>query len=127
MDFENAGANERAEALRRIGHSLRTPLTAITGASRILATSDLTLDQRSSLDVIDTASDALLSAINDLLDVSEIERGGLELQQIAFRLPDAIREAVRPVRPLAEDRGIHISVHGLGHGSAMHVLRQRQP
>jgi CheY-like chemotaxis protein len=113
VDFENVGATDRAEALRRIGHSLRTPLTAIAGASRILAASDLTLDQQSSLDVIDTASDALLSAINDLLDVSEIERGGLDLQHLAFRLPDAVREAVRPVRPLAEDRGIEISVHGL--------------
>ncbi|MEX2280544.1 MAG: response regulator [Acidimicrobiia bacterium] len=113
MESEQTGGAERSEALRRIGHSLRTPLTAITGASRILASSDLTDDQRSSLDVIDGASEALLSAINDLLDISQIETGGIELQHIAFRLPDTLREAVRPVRALAADRGIEITLHGL--------------
>ena len=113
MEKDKAAQSERAEALRRIGHSLRTPLNAITGASRILDASELTVDQRSSLDVIDAASEALLSAINDLLDISEIETGGIDLQHIAFRLPDAVREAVRPIRALAADRGIEISLHGL--------------
>ncbi|MEX2653651.1 MAG: response regulator [Acidimicrobiia bacterium] len=113
MESEQTGGAERSEALRRIGHSLRTPLTAITGASRILASSDLTGDQRSSLDVIDGASEALLSAIDDLLDISQIEIGGIQLQYIAFRLPDALREAVRPVRALAADRGIEVTLHGL--------------
>ncbi|HVR33167.1 MAG TPA: response regulator [Acidimicrobiia bacterium] len=113
MEEEQSSAGQRAEALRRVGHSLRTPLNAITGASRILDASELTLDQRSSLDVIDGAADALLSAINDLLDISEIEMGRIDLQQIPFRLPDAIREAVRPVRTLAADRGIEVSLHGL--------------
>jgi two-component system, sensor histidine kinase and response regulator len=80
----------------------------------MLGVSDLTPDQRASLDVIDTASEALLTAVNDLLDISEIETGGIELQHIPFRLPDAIREAVRPARPLAADRGIEITMHGLG-------------
>jgi len=106
-------AGERAEALRRIGHSLRTPLNAITGASRILGATGLDPDQRSSLDAIDAASDALLTAVNDLLDISEIETGGIDLQHIPFRLPDTISEAVRPVRPLAADRGIEITLHGL--------------
>lgn len=113
MDSESVTTGERAEALRRIGHSLRTPLSAVTGASRILGASELTVEQRASLDVIDGASDALLSAINDLLDISEIETGGIDLQHIPFRLPDAVREAVRPVRPLANDRGIEVTLHGL--------------
>jgi two-component system, sensor histidine kinase and response regulator len=113
VDSESATASERAEALRRIGHSLRTPLNSITGASRILGTSELTIDQRESLDIIETASEALLSAVNDLLDISEIESGGIDLQRIPFRLPDAIREAVRPVRSLAADRGIEVTLHGL--------------
>ena len=113
MEPAKTNSGDRAEALRRIGHSLRTPLAAITGASRILAASDLTDDQRASLDVIDNGSDQLLSAVNDLLDISEIETGGIDLQHIPFRLPDAISEAVRPIRPLAADRGIEITLHGL--------------
>ncbi len=113
-DEMNVGAADRADALRRIGHSLRTPLTAITGASRLLGVTDLTPDQRVSVDVLDTASEALLTAVNDLLDISEIETGGIELQHIPFRLPDAVREAVRPLRMLAADRGIEITLHGLG-------------
>lgn len=113
IESDSATASERAEALRRIGHSLRTPLNAITGASRILGASELTIDQRGSLDIIETASESLLSAVNDLLDISEIETGGINLQQIPFRLPDAVREAVRPVRSLAADRGIEVTLHGL--------------
>lgn len=113
MELGKNDSGDRAEALRRIGHSLRTPLTSITGASRILAASELTDDQRASLDVVDSASNQLLSAINDLLDISEIETGGIDLQHIPFRLPDAVSEAVRPIRPLAADRGIEITLHGL--------------
>ncbi|MEX1004073.1 MAG: response regulator [Acidimicrobiia bacterium] len=113
VESENATAAERAEALRRIGHSLRTPLNAIAGASRILGASELTIDQRGSLDIIESGSDSLLSAVNDLLDISEIETGGIDLQHIPFRLPDAVREAVRPVRSLAADRGIEVTLHGL--------------
>lgn len=71
------------------------------------------MDQRGSLDIIESASESLLSAVNDLLDISEIETGGIDLQQIPFRLPDAVREAVRPVRSLAADRGIEVTLHGL--------------
>jgi two-component system, sensor histidine kinase and response regulator len=110
---DRKAAADRAEALRRIGHSLRTPLTSITGASRLLAATELDLDQRASVDIIDTAADSLLTAINDLLDISEIESGGIDLQRIPFRLPDAIREAVRPIRTIAADRGIEITLHGL--------------
>ena len=113
VESESAAASERAEALRRIGHSLRTPLSAITGASRILGASELSVDQRGSLDIIESASESLLSAVNDLLDISEIETGGIDLQHIPFRLPDAIREAVRPIRSLASDRGIEVTLHGL--------------
>ena len=113
MNSEKATAGERAEALRRIGHSLRTPLTAITGASRILGATELTPEQLDSLDVIDAASEALLTAVNDLLDVSEIDAGGIRLHNIPFRLPDAIREAIRPVRSLAADRDIEVTLHGL--------------
>lgn len=112
-DDKAALAVGRAEALRRIGHSLRTPLNAITGATQMLAATDLSADQRDGLEAIRIGSDSLLSAVNDLLDISEIESDGLELQRIPFRLPETIREAIRTIRPLALDRGIDVSVHGL--------------
>lgn len=113
MDDDNEVGDGWAEVLRRIGHSLRTPLNSITGAWQMLSGTDLDPDQREHMATIGSASDALLAAINDLLDIAEIESSGLQLQQIPFRLPDAIREGARGLRPLATDRGIELTLHGL--------------
>jgi len=113
VDTDRGLRLERAEVLRRFGYSLRTPLNSITGASQMLATTDLSTDQRDHVATIGSASDALLAVVNDLLDIAEIESNGVEVHQIPFRLPDAIREGVRGLRPLASDRGIELTIHGL--------------
>lgn len=101
------------EALRRIGHSLRTPLTAISGAGQLLSATSLTDDQREHLHTVESAVSELLEVVSDLVDASELASVGISVQSIPFRLPDVIREAVRSIRPLAADRGIELTVHGL--------------
>ena len=103
----------RADTLRRLGHSLRTPLNAISASVQLVLATELSEDQRLNLETIEGASDSLLGVVGDLLDAAEIQAGELQVSSQPFRLPDTIREAVRSVRPLAVDRGLELTTHGL--------------
>lgn len=102
------------EILRRFGHSLRTPLNEIAGTARLMLGEGFDAEQRRNLARIEDAADEILDVLNDLLDVAELESGELSIQEVPFRLPDVVREAVRSQRSFAEERQIELSVHGLG-------------
>ncbi len=111
----NRGASSAgAQILRRFGHSLRTPLNEIAGTARLMLTDALESEDRRNLTRIEDAADQILDVLNDLLDVAELEGGQLSIQNVPFRLPDVIREAIRSQRQLAAERDIELSVHGLG-------------
>ena len=110
---ELVSAKEAAEAASRtkgaflanMSHELRTPLNAIIGYSELLQeeaedldVADLVPDLRK----IQTAGKHLLSLINDVLDISKIEAGKMELHIESFELTPVIREAIVSVRPVIE-------------------------
>ncbi len=101
------------EVLRRIGHSLRSPLSEIAITARLMLGDGVDVEQRRNLARIEDSADQILDVLNDLLDVAELDTGNLLIQEVAFRLPDVIREAVRSQRILAEERSIPLTVHGL--------------
>lgn len=90
-------------------HDLRNPLTTVRGLSEILlseATGPLTAEQKEYLSVINTASNGMLALVNDLLDISIIESGKLELELRRASIIELIRERIRIFRVLAEKKGI---------------------
>jgi signal transduction histidine kinase len=90
-------------------HDLRNPLTSIRGLSEILlteATGTLTEEQREYIAIINSAADGMLRLVSDLLDVSVIESGNLELHVEEQSLCKLIKERVRIHRVLAEKKGI---------------------
>lgn len=101
------------EVLRRIGHSLRSPLSEIAITARLMLGEGVDLEQRRNLARIEDSADQILDVLNDLLDVAELDSGNLTVQEVPFRLPDVIREAVRAQRVLADERSIPLTVHGL--------------
>ena len=101
------------EVLRRIGHSLRSPLSEIAITARLMLGDGVDVEARRNLARIEDSADQILDVLNDLLDVAELDSGNLLIQDVAFRLPDVIREAVRSQRILAEERSIPLTVHGL--------------
>jgi signal transduction histidine kinase len=104
-----AASRHKSEFLSNMSHELRTPLNAIIGFSEVLAErmfGELTEKQEEYLQDIMESGRHLLSLINDILDLSKIEAGRMELELTDFDLPQAIDNALTLVRERAGRRGI---------------------
>jgi two-component system, NtrC family, sensor kinase len=102
-------SQHKSEFLANMSHELRTPLNAIIGFSELLSErlyGDLNEKQEEYLKDIHASGQHLLSLINDILDLSKIEAGRMELELTDFDLPTAIDNALTLVRERAGRRGI---------------------
>jgi len=108
----------KSQFLAGMSHELRTPLNAILGFSELLrddANSHFDLATRSRfLDQIHSSGKHLLQLINDILDLSKVEAGQMELQLETVELDKLIRDVAASVEPLARNKGIALSVVPVG-------------
>jgi signal transduction histidine kinase len=98
------------EFLALISHELRTPLTSIRGFAELLMTDQLTDEQRSYLDVIDRNSARLVSLVEDLLLMAQIQSGGLPLHVGKVILGDLIARSGEAARPFAASKEIELDI-----------------
>jgi signal transduction histidine kinase len=104
-----AASRHKSEFLTNMSHELRTPLNAIIGFSEVLTErmfGELNDKQAEYLKDIHASGTHLLSLINDILDLSKIEAGRMDLERSDFDLPNAIENALILVRERANRRGI---------------------
>jgi PAS domain S-box-containing protein len=118
---ELAVAKDRAEAADRLksaflatmSHELRTPLNSIIGFTGIILqglAGPLTAEQHKQLGMVRDSARHLLALINDVLDISKIEAGQLEMNPEPFDLRASIEKAAALVKPLAEKKGLTLQV-----------------
>jgi len=101
----------KSEFLANMSHELRTPLNAIIGFSEVLSQrmfGEVNPKQAEYLEDIQTSGQHLLSLINDILDLSKIEAGKMELQPSRFALGPALQSVVMMIRERAAARGIEL-------------------
>lgn len=101
----------KSKFLASMSHELRTPLNAIVGFSDLLAEGTpgaLNVKQKRFVDHIKQGSTHLLQLINDILDLSKIEAGQLELHNEEFLVKDALPEVLSTIAPLAMAKNIQI-------------------
>ena len=110
--LEAARRADRAKSrfLADISHEIRTQLAGIIGMTQLTLETKLTPDQREYLELASTSADALLTLVNDLLDMSKIESGKLEIAAESFSLRDLLADISALSRAQAAEKGIDYGI-----------------
>ncbi len=87
----------KSQFLANMSHEIRTPMNGITGMLQVLKGSMLDSDQLEALSIMERSCFAMLSLINDILDISKIEAGKLEMETIPFNLRMTIEDVVQEI------------------------------
>lgn len=96
----------KSDFLANMSHELRTPLNSIIGVSQMINEKELTPDTKEMFQMMTTSSKALLYIVNDILDLSKIEAGEMQLDYLSFDAIQQIEETVQTLKPLADKKGL---------------------
>ncbi|HEV8605314.1 MAG TPA: response regulator [Tepidisphaeraceae bacterium] len=110
-DAAEAANSAKSEFLANMSHEIRTPMTAILGyTDMLLAPDQSSSDRLECVSTIRRESEHLLSVLNDILDLSKIEAGKLDVERIVCRPSQIVNEAVSFMRVRAIEKGIKLGV-----------------
>ena len=115
----------KSDFLSRMSHELRTPLNAILGFGQLLEMGRLSESQHSSVSHILSGGQHLLDLINEVLDISRIEAGRMDLSLEPVSLHELVGELLKLVQPLAEERKIRI-INEIDPKANSYVMADRQ-
>ena len=109
-DHARAALDKKAEALAHMSHELRTPMNGILGMTRLALQTELSEKQREYLEVVGSSADALLTLINDILDLSKLDAGRLALEAIPFDLRDTVDNSIKSIATIIADKGLDLEI-----------------
>ena len=100
----------KSQFLANMSHEIRTPLNGVLAMAQIMAMGELSDTQRERLNVVRQSGEALLAILNDVLDLSKIEAGKMELEPIEFELGDIAKHAEAAYGEMAKRKGLNLII-----------------
>jgi two-component system sensor histidine kinase/response regulator len=99
----------RSRFLVNTSHEIRQHVNDVLAQAAGILDSDLTIEQRNALTAVQRSSESLLTIVNNLLDVSKLEQGTLELENTTFNLRRTLDRLVRMAQPMAAEKGLQLT------------------
>ena len=107
----------KSEFLAMMSHEIRTPMNAIIGMNYLLQKSALDADQRDLAETVGRAAKNLLTVLNDILDVSKIEAGQMDLERVPFDPGSVLRDVQELLSAQAREKGLTLTLEPMPEGS----------